>query len=52
MRFLTAFLAKIVGEWEVTGSDRMQQRPISILVDALNSLGHKLITSKMKVFRH
>ena len=32
MRFLTAFLAKIVGEWEVTGSERMQQRPISILV--------------------
>src|SRR5690606_3938611 len=29
MRFLTAFLSKIVGEWEVTGSERMQQRPIS-----------------------
>jgi len=39
MRFLTAFLAKIVGEWEITGSERMQQRPIKILVDALNSLG-------------
>lgn len=42
MRFLTAFLAKIVGEWEVTGSDRMQQRPISILVDALNSIGAQI----------
>ena len=42
MRFLTAFLAKIVGEWEVTGSERMQQRPISILVDALNSLGGQI----------
>ncbi len=42
MRFLTAFLAKIVGEWEVTGSERMQQRPISILVDALNSLGAQI----------
>src|SRR5210317_1438959 len=31
MRFLTAFLAKVVGEWEITGSERMQQRPISIL---------------------
>lgn len=42
MRFLTAFLAKIVGEWEVIGSERMQQRPIKILVDALNSLGAKI----------
>ncbi len=42
MRFLTAFLSKIVGEWEVTGSERMQQRPISILVDALNSLGAQI----------
>jgi 3-phosphoshikimate 1-carboxyvinyltransferase len=42
MRFLTAFLAKIVGEWEVTGSERMQQRPISILVDALRSLGAQI----------
>ncbi|QGY43410.1 3-phosphoshikimate 1-carboxyvinyltransferase [Maribellus comscasis] len=42
MRFLTAFLAKIVGEWEVTGSERMKQRPIKILVDALNQLGAKI----------
>lgn len=42
MRFLTAFLAKIAGEWEITGSERMQQRPISILVDALNSIGAKI----------
>ncbi len=42
MRFLTAFLSKIIGEWEVTGSERMQQRPISILVDALNSLGAQI----------
>ncbi len=47
MRFLTAFLAKIVGEWEITGSERMQQRPIGILVDALNSLGAQ-ITYKNK----
>lgn len=39
MRFLTAFLAKIAGEWEITGSERMQQRPIAILVDALTQLG-------------
>ena len=42
MRFLTAFLSKIVGSWEVTGSERMQQRPISILVDALRELGAKI----------
>ncbi len=42
MRFLTAFLAKIVGEWELTGSERMQQRPIGILVDALNQLGARI----------
>jgi 3-phosphoshikimate 1-carboxyvinyltransferase len=42
MRFLTAFLAKIAGEWEVTGSERMKQRPIKILVDALNQLGAQI----------
>ena len=42
MRFLTAFLSKIVGEWILTGSDRMKQRPIGILVDALNKLGAKI----------
>lgn len=42
MRFLTAFLSKIVGEWEVTGSERMKQRPIGILVDALNELGARI----------
>ncbi len=42
MRFLTAFLSKIVGEWTITGSERMKQRPIKILVDALNKLGAKI----------
>lgn len=39
MRFLTAFLARRPGRWELTGSERMKQRPIGVLVDALNSLG-------------
>lgn len=39
MRFLTAFLSKIMGQWTLTGSERMKQRPISILVDALRELG-------------
>ena len=40
MRFLTAFFAAKPGaEIVLTGSTRMQQRPISILVDALRSMG-------------
>ncbi len=42
MRFLTAFLSKIIGEWTITGSERMKQRPIKLLVDALNNLGAKI----------
>jgi 3-phosphoshikimate 1-carboxyvinyltransferase len=42
MRFLTAFLSKTVGEWVITGSDRMKNRPVKILVDALNSLGAQI----------
>lgn len=40
MRFLTAYFAATEGtEVLLTGSQRMQQRPIGILVDALKSLG-------------
>lgn len=39
MRFLTAHLAAKDGEWMITGSDRMKQRPISELVNALRELG-------------
>jgi 3-phosphoshikimate 1-carboxyvinyltransferase len=40
MRFLTAFLATQEGkEVVLTGSSRMQERPIGILVDALKQLG-------------
>ncbi len=42
MRFLTAFLSKTVGEWIITGSERMKNRPIKLLVDALNSLGARI----------
>jgi 3-phosphoshikimate 1-carboxyvinyltransferase len=42
MRFLTAYLSKIVGEWEVTGSERMKQRPVGILADALKLLGAQI----------
>jgi len=39
MRFLTAYLAITSGETVLTGSHRMQQRPIGILVEALRTLG-------------
>lgn len=40
MRFLTAYYSVNMGKTTIlTGSERMQQRPIKILVDALNSLG-------------
>ena len=38
-RFLTAYFATQGGEQILTGSERMKQRPIGPLVDALNSLG-------------
>ena len=40
MRFLTAFFATSAGrEVVLTGSQRMKERPIKVLVDALNELG-------------
>lgn len=42
MRFITAFLSKVLGEWTVTGSERMKNRPIGILVDALIELGARI----------
>ena len=44
MRFLTSFFAIQEGvEVILTGSSRMQERPIQILVDALNQLGAEII---------
>ena len=39
MRFLTAYLAITEGETVITGSERMKQRPIGALVEALRKLG-------------
>ncbi|MBR1514717.1 MAG: hypothetical protein IJ622_10565 [Bacteroidales bacterium] len=38
-RFLTTFMACREGDWLLTGSERMKQRPISPLVDSLLQLG-------------
>ena len=42
MRFLTAYLAITPGTKVLTGTERMQQRPIRVLVDALRSLGAQI----------
>lgn len=39
MRFLTSYLNLIKGNFILTGTERMQLRPIGILVDALKDLG-------------
>lgn len=39
MRFLTARCAIKEGDWELSGSERMHERPIGVLVDALRTLG-------------
>lgn len=39
MRFLSSYLNLVDGNFRLTGSKRMQQRPIGLLVDALNELG-------------
>jgi 3-phosphoshikimate 1-carboxyvinyltransferase len=38
-RFMTTFLACHSGDWLLTGTERMRQRPMAPLVDALRSLG-------------
>lgn len=42
MRFLTAYLSVTSGTHLLTGTARMQQRPIQILVDALRELGAQI----------
>jgi 3-phosphoshikimate 1-carboxyvinyltransferase len=39
MRFMTAYLSVIKQNVELTGSDRMQKRPVKILVEALRAIG-------------
>ncbi len=39
MRFITAFAAIQEGKWLITGHERMKERPIAPLVDALRELG-------------
>lgn len=42
MRFLTAYLSVTPGTFTLTGTQRMQQRPIQLLVNALRELGAQI----------
>ncbi len=42
MRFLTAFLAEMEGEWIIRGNNRMHERPIYPLVNTLIALGAEI----------
>lgn len=42
MRFLTAYLSVTPGTRVITGTQRMQQRPIQVLVNALRELGAEI----------
>lgn len=48
MRFLTAYLSHLPGEWTITGTERMQKRPINVLVEALNAIGAHIEYLKTK----
>ncbi len=42
MRFLTAFFSGKAGRWVISGTERMKNRPVGLLVDALHSLGARI----------
>ncbi|HTA60883.1 MAG TPA: 3-phosphoshikimate 1-carboxyvinyltransferase [Bacteroidia bacterium] len=42
MRFLTAYVSCLEGEWIITGTERMQQRPIGALVNVLRNIGAEI----------
>jgi len=48
MRFLTAYLSTLPQEFTLTGSHRMQERPIAILVEALKTLGADISYEKQE----
>ncbi len=50
MRFLTAYFAFSAKDIFLTGSKRMQERPIKILVDALNNLGASISYQRKEGF--
>jgi 3-phosphoshikimate 1-carboxyvinyltransferase len=50
MRFLTAYLAILPGKWFLTGCNRMQERPVLALVNALKQIGAEIEYSNNRGF--
>lgn len=50
MRFLTAYLSIREGYYELTGSERMQQRPMKELVEVLKNLGADILYKHQEGF--
>ncbi len=50
MRFMTAYLSVTPGSHTITGTERMQHRPIATLVDALRQLGASISYEKEEGF--
>ncbi|EJX05656.1 prephenate dehydrogenase/3-phosphoshikimate 1-carboxyvinyltransferase [gut metagenome] len=50
MRFLTAYFSIMPGQRTLTGTSRMQQRPIKLLVDALRQLGADIVYTNREGF--
>lgn len=50
MRFLTSYLNIIPGSFLLTGTPRMQERPIGLLTEALHKLGAQISFSKKQGF--
>src|SRR5690606_39151895 len=48
MRFLTAYLSLQDGDFFLTGSKRMKERPIGLLVDAVKGVGGKVDYAEQK----
>lgn len=46
MRFLTSYLTLLPAQFKLTGSERMQERPVQILVEALTELGADITYAK------
>ena len=42
LRFLTGSVCTVPGEWTLDGTDRLRQRPVAPLVDALRALGARV----------
>lgn len=50
MRFLTAFLPTLAGSFLLTGTERMKQRPIGILAEALKTIGAQITYAEQEGF--